>query len=137
MDKLVRFGVSMDQELVKAFDEISNKRGYKNRSQAIGDLIRRAVVEYNWEFCTTAQVAGTLSLIYDHHTLGLDSLLNQIQHDYHHIIVSSVHVHLDHDNCLEVLVLKGSVEEIRRLSDRLLTQKGVKNGNLSIVAVGE
>mgnify|MGYP000899671788 FL=1 len=135
MNKLTRFGVSMDPELVRNFDEVSALRGYKNRSQAIADLVRRAVVEYHWENRPDSLVAGTLSLIYDHHTTGLDSLLNRIQHDYHNIIVSSVHVHLDHDNCLEVLVVKGPVNKIRELSDELVTQKGVKNGNLSIIAV--
>ncbi|MBO8126570.1 MAG: nickel-responsive transcriptional regulator NikR [Firmicutes bacterium] len=135
MKKLTRFGVSMDPELVKSFDQVSQARGYRNRSQAISDLVRKAIVEYNWENDSEAQVAGTLALIYDHHTTGLDSLLNEIQHDYHSIIVSSVHVHLDHDNCLEVLVVKGKVKLIRELSDRLLTQKGVKNGHLSIIAV--
>lgn len=135
MNKLTRFGVSMDPELVRTFDEVSTLRGYKNRSQAIADLVRRAVVEFHWENRPDALVAGTLSLIYDHHTTGLDSLLNRIQHDYHHIIVSSVHVHLDHDNCLEVLVVKGPVNKIRELNDELVTQKGVKNGNLSIIAV--
>ncbi len=135
MNKLTRFGVSMDPELVRTFDEVSALRGYKNRSQAIADLVRRAVVEYHWENRPDALVAGTLSLIYDHHTIGLDSVLNRIQHDYHHIIVSSVHVHLDHDNCLEVLVVKGPVNKIRELNDELVTQKGVKNGNLSIIAV--
>ena len=135
MNKLTRFGVSMDPELVRTFDEVRALRGYKNRSQAIADLVRRAVVEYHWENRPDALVAGTLSLIYDHHTIGLDSVLNRIQHDYHHIIVSSVHVHLDHDNCLEVLVVKGPVNKIRELNDELVTQKGVKNGNLSIIAV--
>lgn len=135
MEKLTRFGVSMDPELVKEFDEISGLKGYRNRSQAIADLVRKAVVEYNWEHRPDAQVAGTLSLIYDHHTVGIDTLLNEIQHDYHHIIISSVHVHLDHDNCLEVLVIKGPVDKIRILSDRLISQKGVKNGHLSIIAV--
>lgn len=120
---------------MKSFDQVSQTRGYRNRSQAISDLVRKAIVEYNWENDSEAQVAGTLALIYDHHTTGLDSLLNEIQHDYHSIIVSSVHVHLDHDNCLEVLVVKGKVKLIRELSDRLLTQKGVKNGHLSIIAV--
>ena len=105
MGKLVRFGVSLDEDLLEPFDALCARKSYSNRSEAIRDLIRKALVEDDWRDAG-GQGAGTLTLVYDHHKNDLARRLMKIQHDDHDIIVTTLHVHLDHYNCLEVLVLK-------------------------------
>ena len=124
---LARFGVSLDEDLLEPFDALCARKGYGNRSEAIRDLIRRALVEEDWQN-PQLMGAGTLTLVYDHHKNDLSRRLTQMQHDEHDIIVATLHVHLDHDNCLEVLVLKGDPERVRRLADKLISCKGVKHG---------
>ena len=127
MSKLVRFGVSLDEELLISFDKHCKKKRYNNRSEAIRDLIRKALVEDNWEK-VEGEVAGTLTIVYDHHKHDLSRKLVQIQHDDHDLIITTMHVHLDHDNCLEVLILKGEVKRVQKLADRLISCRGVKHG---------
>ncbi len=130
MGETIRFGVSLDSDLLERFDSLCSERDYPNRSEAIRDLIRSALVARRWESEEGAG-AGTLTLIYDHHKSDLAKKLMSIQHDAHHLIVATLHVHLDHHNCLEVLVLKGSGEEIRSLAERLIAVKGVVFGSFS------
>ena len=129
MGETIRFGVSLDSDLLERFDELCTERDYSNRSEAIRDLIRGALVENEWENAEGAS-AATLTLIYDHHKSDLAKKLMSIQHDAHHLIITTLHVHLDHDNCLEVLVLKGPGAEIQALAQRLISTKGVVFGRL-------
>ena len=136
MSNLIRFGVSLEEDLLTAFDAWRERRASPSRSEAIRDLIRAALVEE-----TTAkgeaQAVGTLSLVYDHHHSDLAQRLTELQHDVHDLIVTSLHIHLDHDNCLEVLVLRGRSDEISGLAQRILAVKGVKHGQLALSAVEE
>lgn len=136
MGKTLRFGVSLDSDLLDSFDKLCTQRGYDNRSEAIRDLIRATLVEREWED-SDAEQAGTLAMVYDHHTSDLAQRLTEIQHDFHHLILSSLHVHLDHDNCLEVIVLKGPGADIRELGRRILATKGVKYGKLGLATTGK
>lgn len=136
MEDLVRFGVSINQLLLEKFDRLIKKKGYPSRSEALRDLIRDHLVEEEWE-SDDSEVVGTVTLIYDHHSNNLLQLLNDIQHDYHPLIVSTLHVHLDHHNCLEVLVLKGSASASRQIASRLISMKGIKHGKLTITSTGK
>ncbi len=136
MSKLVRFGISIGQDLLERFDHLIGEKGYANRSEAIRDLIRDRLVEEDWAAGEGAEVAGTITLVYDHHVRGLSELLLDLQHHYHHLIVSTMHVHLAHDRCLEVLLIKGPSAEAREVSGRLLGVKGVKHGKLTMTTTG-
>ncbi len=127
MGSLVRFGVSLDSELLTPFDDMCSRKGYSNRSEAIRDLIRKALVKDSFER-TLDYSTGTLTLLYDHHRNDLSRKMAQIQHEDFDIVITSLHVHLNHDTCLEVLVLKGDAERVRKLSDRLIACTGVKYG---------
>jgi len=129
MAKLSRIGVSIDSDLLRRFDAFIAEKGYENRSEAFRDLIRdrlvgSAVVGPN------ALVVGTVTLIYDHHTRLLPEKLTDIQHENHEIIISTLHAHLDHENCLEVVVLRGKSADVQSLADRLISTKGVQHGRL-------
>lgn len=136
MSKIIRFGVSLDSGLLKQFDELCGRRGYQTRSEAIRDLIRNSLVQQEWED-STQEVAGSLSLVFDHHTSNLSQRLTTIQHDFHSYIVASMHVHLDHDNCLETLILKGPANALRDLAQQLISTKGVKHGKLHLATTGQ
>ncbi len=126
-DKLARMGISLPVELLYPFDELCHEKGYKSRSEAIRDLIRTALVEREWKN-SDAEVAGTLTLVYDHHNHDLPIKLMDIQHDHHDVVVTTQHVHLDHHNCLEVLVLRGRARDIGALADKLIACNGIKHG---------
>ena len=136
MGKLTRFGVSLDEELLEPFDALCAVKGYSNRSEAIRDLIRKALVAEEWQQAH-GQGAGTLTLVYDHHKNDLARRLTQMQHDEHDIIIATLHVHLDHHNCLEVLILKGEAARVRALADKLISCKGVKHGTFSGTTTGQ
>ena len=136
MGKLTRFGVSLDEELLEPFDALCAVKGYSNRSEAIRDLIRKALVAEEWQQAD-GQGAGTLTLVYDHHKNDLARRLTQMQHDEHDIIIATLHVHLDHHNCLEVLILKGEAARVRALADKLISCKGVKHGTFSGTNTGQ
>ena len=126
-EKLVRFGISLPKDLLSPFDNLLRSKGYKSRSEAIRDLIRTALVEQEWKD-SDAEVAGTLTLVYDHHNHDLPIRLMDIQHDHHEVVVTTQHVHLDHHNCLEVLVLRGQAKVIGSLADKLIACNGIKHG---------
>ena len=136
MGKLTRFGVSLDEELLEPFDALCAVKGYSNRSEAIRDLIRKALVAEEWQQAD-GQGAGTLTLVYVHHKNDLARRLTQMQHDEHDIIIATLHVHLDHHNCLEVLILKGEAARVRALADKLISCKGVKHGTFSGTTTGQ
>ena len=136
MGKLTRFGVSLDEELLEPFDALCAVKGYSNRSEAIRDLIRKALVAEEWQQAD-GQGAGTLTLVYDHHKNDLARRLTQMQHDEHDIIIATLHVHLDHHNCLEVLILKGEAARVRALGDKFISCKGVKHGTFSGTTTGQ
>src|SRR6185503_6553463 len=135
MSGLSRIGVAIDTELLDKFDRLIAQRGYTNRSEAFRDLIRDDLVEETWE-SPESQVVGTVTLVYDHHVRMLSEKLTDIQHDYHRSILSTLHVHLDHDHCLEVLVVRGKSAEVRKVADALISTKGVKHGRLTITTSG-
>jgi len=129
MGKLVRFGVSMDERLLKTLDKVVERRGYPTRSEAIRDLVRTEQVREAWQKGKEA-VVGTLTLIYDHHVRELNEHLVNLQHEHQKIVHSTMHVHLSHRMCLEVIVLRGRPRQIQRLADRLIAARGVKHGRL-------
>jgi CopG family nickel-responsive transcriptional regulator len=136
MGKTIRFGVSLDLDLLNKFDDLCNERSYQTRSEAIRDLIRNTLVQKEWEDADKEAV-GTLTLVYDHHKSDLSQKLTEIQHDYLDVIVTSMHIHLDHDNCLEVIVLKGQGMRIKETADKLTATRGVKYGQLSLTTSGK
>lgn len=136
MGKTIRFGVSLDSELLEKFDALCDERSYQTRSEAIRDLIRNMLIQKEWEN-VEGDTAGTLSLVYDHHQSDLAQKLTELQHDYLDIIVASLHVHLDHSNCMEILILRGIGERLRILSQKLTSTKGVKHGRLTLTTTGK
>jgi CopG family nickel-responsive transcriptional regulator len=129
-----RFSISMESGLLKKFDGHLSARGYSSRSEAVRDLVRKALVDEEWT--AGAEVVGVITLVFDHHQRQLQDRLTEIQHGCHHIIISSTHVHLDHDNCLEVIIVKGAAETVRSLADRLKAVRGVKSSELSAASTG-
>ena len=135
-DKVTRFGVSMDPELLKKFDDLIEQKGYSNRSEAVRDLVRKHLVTKEWE-TSKGQVVGTVTLVYDHHTHDLGDKLTDLQHEYFQNIVSTTHIHLDAHNCLEVLIVRGKSQTVRTIADHLISTKGVKHGQLAMTSTGK
>lgn len=135
MNQLVRFGVSLDRQLLKEFDRHRHRRQYDTRSEALRDLIREALVGEEWD--DNRETVGTITFVYDHHVRDLTARLTEIQHDHHGKILSGMHVHLDHDHCLEVLVVRGKGKEIKQIADALVSVKGVKHGKLTMTTTGK
>ncbi len=133
MSDLLRFGVSIEDDLLQSFDQLIAKRGYATRSEALRDLIRDALVGGRLEQQQEAtEVLGSLTLVYDHHAHQLAEKMAEVQHESHEMVVSVLHVHVSHDDCMEVIVLRGRAGEVRKLADALLSLKGVKHGKLFI-----
>ncbi|HZT23566.1 MAG TPA: nickel-responsive transcriptional regulator NikR [Verrucomicrobiae bacterium] len=130
-----RFSVSLPPSLLRQLDEMSREKGYDNRSLAIADMIRDRLVEHRQKF-GHEEMVGTITLVYDHHKPHLQATLTDIQHDHHDVILSTVHVHLDHHNCLEVLLVRGQAAVIRKIADELIAAKGVKHGKLTVTTTG-
>jgi len=126
---LTRFGVSMEEGLLKDFDAYCRRHKYGNRSEALRDLIRKALIAEEWK--DNKETAAALTLVYDHHTPGLTEKLTQYQHDFPGKVVATMHVHLGHHACLEVIVTRGKANEIKELADRLIALRGVKHGALT------
>ncbi len=138
MSELVRFGVSVDENLLKKFDKLIAQKGYKSRSEAFRDLIRDMLVRTSWEEedLGKEQVA-TVTLVYDHEVRELSEKLNELQHEHHTAVISTMHVHLTKHHCLEVLVIKGDAKTIRGIGDRLIATKGVHHGAFTMTTTGE
>ncbi|MDX1980174.1 MAG: nickel-responsive transcriptional regulator NikR [Bryobacteraceae bacterium] len=135
MSQLSRIGVAIDSDLLDRFDALISRKGYTNRSEAFRDLIRDELVSEASE-SPDHLVVGTVTLVYDHHVRMLGDKLTEIQHEAYHNVLSTLHVHLDHDNCLEVLVVKGKASMVRKMADTLISTRGVKHGRLTITTTG-
>jgi len=135
MSELVRFGVSLEKTLLEKFDKFIKERNYTNRSEALRDLIRQELIKKEW--LQGEDVAGTITLVYDHHKRDLQNKLTDIQHDYQKLIISTQHIHLDHDNCLEIIAARGNPANLQKLADNIKAIKGVKHGTLSMSSVGK
>lgn len=122
--------------LLDQLDEMVGEKGYDNRSLAIADMIRAHLVEHRQQD-SKGEIAGTITLVYDHHKQHVQEALTDIQHDHHEVIVSTLHVHLDHHNCLEVLVVRGQAGVIKKIADALIAAKGVKHGKLTVTTTGK
>jgi CopG family nickel-responsive transcriptional regulator len=130
-EKITRFGVSIEPDLLQKFDKTIKKEGYTNRSEAIRDVIRKNIINQDITD-TDSKAIGTLTMIYDHHTGNLTNKLLDLQHDHHNEILTTTHVHIDHQNCLEVLVLKGKTGRIQKLAENIIALKGIKHGEFVI-----
>jgi CopG family nickel-responsive transcriptional regulator len=135
MDKIERVGVSLDKPLLAEFDELIGRQGYTNRSEAIRDLIRNRLSEDKLAEPSAAAVAGVF-LVYDHHAANLTDKLLKLQHNHLLHVIASTHVHLDHHNCLEVIMLKGKVKDIEALANNIAALKGVKLSKVNLMAAG-
>ncbi len=131
--KLIRFGVSLPEDLSKRFDSLLKRKKYPNRSEAIRDLIRKSLIEEEIE--GDALVIGVLNLLYDHHKRELQENLTFFQHKNHEKFISTTHVHLDHKNCLEVIILKGRANEIKSLAEQMIAVKGIKHGQIFLTSI--
>lgn len=131
MSQLARIGVAIDAELLETFDAHIAEKGYQNRSEAFRDLIRDRLIHQEAE-APNKEVVGSLTLVYDHHQRNLTDKITALQHDHHGVVVSTLHVHLDHHNCLEVLILRGRSKQVRQLADLLISVKGIQHGQLAI-----
>ncbi|WP_057763444.1 nickel-responsive transcriptional regulator NikR [Cytobacillus praedii] len=131
---LKRFGVSMEAHLLRKFDCLVMQKGYVNRSEAVRDLVRDALVQQSWEK-EDQTVAGSIVLFYNHHQRNLLDELTKIQHDMHDNILATTHFHLDHSSCLELIIVKGKAKEIRLLSNKLTILKGVEYGKFTVAPV--
>jgi CopG family transcriptional regulator, nickel-responsive regulator len=134
MSELVRFGVSLDKTLLERFDNLIKRKHYASRSEAFRDMIRQKLVQKQWQ--DNREVAGAITFIYDHHQKDLLHKITDIQHDFQKLIISSQHIHLDHDNCLEIVAVRGNAKEVKKLSDMLTSVKGIRHGTLSMTGTG-
>jgi CopG family transcriptional regulator, nickel-responsive regulator len=134
MSELVRFGVSLEKSLLDRFDKLIGEQQYTNRSEALRDLIRRELVQRQWQ--GGQDVAGAITLIYDHHKRDVISKVTDTQHDFQEVIISTQHIHLDHHNCLEIVAARGKAEKVQKLADALRSIKGVRHTTLSMSSTG-
>lgn len=135
MSGLVRFGVSLEEDLLNKFDRLIKKHQYTNRSEAVRDLIREELVKKEWT--ENKEVTGAITLVYDHHTRELVTKVLDMQHDYHKCILSTQHIHLDHYNCFEIIVTKGKSKEIEELFQKLKSIKSVKHAGFMMATKGK
>ena len=135
MAGLFRFGISLPKDLLDKFDKLIKEKNYPNRSEAFRDLIRQELVKKEWQ--ASGAIAGAITLIYNHHKRELVNKLTDIQHGHQKVIISTQHIHLDHDNCLEIIAIKGHPQEAQKLADTLKSVKGVKHGTLTMSSTGE
>ncbi|MFO7924983.1 MAG: nickel-responsive transcriptional regulator NikR [Bacteroidales bacterium] len=127
---VVRFGVSLEKELLDALDNYASENQFTNRSQALRQLINDNIVISKWK-CNNI-VAGSITLVYNHHKRDLNKNLTDVQHDFHDVVLSSQHIHLDHDMCMEIVAVKGEAAKLTRLSNKLIAMKGVQHGKLTM-----
>jgi len=130
-----RFSASLPKKLLRDFNAMAKQKGYDNRSQALADMIRDHLVEHH-QHHGDHEIAGTITLLFDHHKRHLQESLTDLQHDHSKSIIATLHVHLDHDNCLEVIVVRGRAASVKKLADTLIAAKGVKHGRLTITSTG-
>jgi CopG family nickel-responsive transcriptional regulator len=130
-----RLTISLDNQLSRQFDEFIRARGYTNRSEAMRDLIREHLEAAHLENKGTGYCVATLSYIYNHHESDLAGRVTSVQHDHHDLTLSSMHVHLDHDNCLEIAILRGGIDEVEKFANLVIATRGVRNGKLHMIPV--
>jgi len=135
MEEIIRFGVSIEKNVLNKFDEMIKKENYPTRSKAIGDLIRESLIKREW--LKGGEVTGAITLVYNHHRRELVDKLTDIQHDYHNIVISTLHIHLDYDNCLEIIAVKGNAKDIVKLSNLLKSTKGIKHSSMIVTTTGK
>jgi CopG family nickel-responsive transcriptional regulator len=135
MSDLYRFGVSLEKDLIDEFDDNIKAKNYKNRSEAIRDLIRADIVKKQW-LCGN-EVAGAITMSYDHHKRELVNKLMDIQHDFQSLVISNLHIHIDHHSCLEILAVKGKARDVENLASMLKSQVGVKHVALNMSTTGK
>jgi CopG family transcriptional regulator, nickel-responsive regulator len=135
--ELMRIGVSLPVNLLERFDEIILQRGYSSRSEGIRDSIRNYIVQFEWMSDVQGERVGVITIVYSHVQRGLEGNLTDIQHEFSSIIQSSMHVHLDHDNCLEVIVLRGEGKDVKTAAERMMALKGVKHVKLTTTSLGK
>ncbi|MCC6580772.1 MAG: nickel-responsive transcriptional regulator NikR [Phycisphaeraceae bacterium] len=133
---VARFSVSLPKALLNDLDAMAQQKGYDNRSLLIADMIRDWLVEHH-RHQGKHEIAGTITLVYDHHKSHVQEALTDIQHDHHDLIISTLHVHMDHHNCLEVLAVKGQATRVCAIADALIGVKGVKHGRLTVTTTGK
>ena len=133
---LKRFGVSLEDDLLEQFDKLCDKQGYTNRSEAIRDLIRNALIKKEW-IEGNLETTGVVMIVYNHHQYHMAQKITNIQHEHYTNIIASLHSHLDHHNCVELILLKGKAKEIRQISDNIISTKGVKYGDFIPATTGK
>ncbi len=131
---LKRFSISLEEDLLEGFDSYVNQHGYSNRSEAVRDLIRKALITDEW--ASDSEVVGVVTMVYDHHKSQLQERITELQHDFYELITSTTHIHMDHHNCLEVTIVKGIASKVQDLSGRLIALRGVKDGSLTMSSTG-
>jgi len=135
MADILRFGVSLEKELLARFDRLIKEKNYTNRSEAIRDVIRQELIKKQWQ--KGGEIAGAITFIYDHHKRELLNKITDVQHDFQKVIISTQHIHLDHNNCLEIVAIKGNPKVAQKLQDNLKSIKGVKHATLSMSSTGK
>jgi CopG family nickel-responsive transcriptional regulator len=130
-----RFTISLDEALAKQFDQLITARGYSNRSEAVRDLIRGAIESDSLREPSAGHCVANLSYVFNHHERVLAERLTGLQHDHHDLTVAALHSHLDHDNCLESVILKGATAEVRQFADLLMAESGVRHGKLNLITL--
>ncbi len=128
-----RFTISLSEDLAREFDTLIAARGYENRSEAVRDLIRRELESQRRDRQPHAHCVANLSYVYNHHERDLADRLIELQHEYHDLCVSTLHAHLDHEHCLESVILRGHLDEVQTFADRLIAERGVRHGQLNVV----
>ena len=132
-----RFTISLDEKLASEFDKLIRERGYLNRSEAVRDMLRGKMDTLRLEDSQAPFCVASLSYVYNHHERDLAERLTELQHNHHDLVVATTHVHLDHDNCLETVMLRGKTEVVRRFADALIAERGVRHGQINLVPVDE
>ncbi len=132
---ITRFSISLETDLLEQFMDMVERRGYPNRSEAIRDIIRESLVKEEWE--GEEEIAGTITIVYDHHKRELTDRLTRIQHAHHEAVLATTHIHLDHDNCMEMIAVKGTATLVQSLADALISARGVMHGKLSATTTGK
>ncbi|HMO50352.1 MAG TPA: nickel-responsive transcriptional regulator NikR [Kiritimatiellia bacterium] len=131
---LERFSISIDRKLIAAFDRHIKAKKYRNRSEAIRDLIRKALIRQEWD--ADEEVVGVVTLVFNHHQRQLQDTMTELQHDHHHLVVSTTHIHLGKHDCLEVIIARGKASRVQSLAESLIALRGVKDGSLTMSSAG-
>jgi CopG family nickel-responsive transcriptional regulator len=135
MSKLTRFSVSIESDLLERFLRMAKKHGWGNRSEAVRNVLRDSLVREEWQ--GDDEIVGTISIVYDHHKRELTDRLTNIQHDHHDLVLAATHIHLDHDNCLEMIGVRGTATQVQKIADSLIGTRGVKHGKLIATTTGK